>query len=164
MVKPSQIPPAGRELGAEERERLHSEMTSLVEQSHLFKSLDDDGRAEVLESGFVTAFHEGDRLIAQGQVGDRMFVVLSGTVRVHTDSPRGDVPLAELGRGACIGEVSVLTGHPRTATVIATTDVEAVVFAKHRVERVLTRYPKVRQLLEALVERRAHDAIEKIIG
>lgn len=163
-MKPSQIPPTGRELSDDERARLVVDMATLVEQSHLFKSLDDDGRSDVLESGFVTAFNQGDRLIVQGQVGDRMFVVLSGTVRITTDSPRGEVPLAELGRGACIGEVSVLTDHPRTATVVATTEVEAVVFAQHRIERVLNRYPKVRTLLEALVERRAQDTIEKIIG
>lgn len=157
--QPSIIPPGGRMLDDAERLALLDEMAQIVERSHLFKSLDDDARRRVLVSGFVCSFDVGDKILEEGNAGDTMYLVLSGTVRVTT----GNVHLADLGRDACIGEVSVLTGAPRTATVLALTDVTVVAFQRHRLERILLDYPKVRALLESLIEGRARDTVEKII-
>jgi len=139
-------------------------MTSFVDTSHLFKSLDAAGRGRVLECGYVTTFSEGDVIVRQDDPGDVMFLILEGKVKVETTTPGGVVKLAELGKSACVGEVALLTGEPRTATVTALTDLDAVAFARHRIERVLADYPKVAELLQTLVERRARDTIEKIIG
>ena len=139
-------------------------MTRIIDQSHLFKSLDPSGRESVLACGYVTTLPDGAVLIREGDAGDSMFLVMNGRVRVETQSASGRVHLAELGRGACVGEVSVLSGQPRTATVTAVGDVDAVAFAKHRIERVLAEYPKVREVLEKLVHHRARDTIEKILG
>lgn len=140
-------------------------MEAIVLGSHLFKSLDDAGRKSLLESGFVMHFEPGDVILREGDPGDTMFLVLEGTIRVATDaSPGVSVQLADLGRGACVGEVSVLTRGPRTATVIALTPVTTVTFARHRIERVLDEHPRVRALLEALIEGRAKATVDKIIG
>ncbi len=136
------------------------EMAAIVDTSHLFKSLDEEGRRRVLMSGFVCSFHEGDVILNEGDEGHAMYLLLNGTARVST----GKVHLAELTRGACIGEVSVLTGGVRTATVTAMTDVDLISFEAHRIERVLADYPKVRELLESIVEGRARQTVEKIIG
>jgi CRP-like cAMP-binding protein len=93
-----------------------------------------------------------------------MYLLMEGTVRVETRAPSGTVGLAELGRGACVGEVSVLTGAPRTATVTALTPVTAVTFARHRIHRLLDENPKVRAILETMVEGRARDTVEKILS
>lgn len=154
----------GRALRPEEQAALVEEMTAIVENSHLFKSLDPELRGELLESGYVTSYRASDLVFRQGDAGDLMMLIMNGRVRVETKTPGGTVQLAELGHGACIGEVSVLTGAPRTATVTALEDVDAVAFTKQRVERLLDRSPKVRQLLESLVDLRARDTIEKIIG
>jgi CRP-like cAMP-binding protein len=154
----------GRALRPEEQAALVEEMTAIVEHSHLFKSLDPIARGELLESGYVTSYSAGDVVFRQDDPGDVMLLVMRGRVRVETKTPGGTVQLAELGSGACIGEVSVLTGAPRTATVTALEDVDAVAFAKHRIERMLDASPKVRQLLQSLVDLRARDTIEKIIG
>lgn len=140
------------------------DMAAVIDGSHLFKSLDEEGRSRVLELGYVRAYDAGDVVIRQYDPGDAMYVVLNGKVRVETESAAGIVQLAELGRGACLGEVSVLTGQARTATVTALESVDAVAFAKHRIERVLADYPKVRHVLETIVESRARNTIEKIIG
>jgi CRP-like cAMP-binding protein len=161
---PSEIPPGGRELSPEERATALADMEALVRRSHLFKSLDEAGRESLLSSGYVVSFASGEELVRQDEPGDLMYIVLSGRVHIGTRAAAGDVGLAELGRGACIGEVAVLTGAPRTATVTALTDVDAMAFARHRIERVLDEYPKVRELLLTLVEHRARDTVEKIIG
>lgn len=164
MTRPSTIPSGGRYLSEAEYAALVEDMTVIIESSHLFKSLDEAGRTAVLECGYVQNFSAGDVLMSQGKAGAVMFLVMNGKVRVETEAPGRTVHLAELGRGACVGEVSVLTKGPRTATVTAVTDTDAVGFAANRIDRVLDAYPKVRAVLEKLVESRARDTIEKIIG
>ncbi len=139
-------------------------MEEIVVRSHLFKSLDEAGRRELLSSGFVMRFDPDDVVLREGDPGETMYLVMEGTVRVETRAPTGTVQLAELGRGACVGEGSVLTGSLRTATVTALTPVTAVVFARHRIQRILDASPKVRAVLEALVEGRARQTVEKLLG
>lgn len=139
-------------------------MADIIEKSHLFKSLTPEARREVLESGYVMSYGDGDVVMKQGDPGDTMYLIMRGKVRVETETPAGKVQLAELGRDACVGEVAVLTEQNRTATVTAIGDVDAVAFAKHRVMRVLDQHPKVREILESIVQARAEDTIEKIIG
>lgn len=162
--RPSTIPSGGRLLDTQEQAALERDMEQIVGRSHLFKSLDDAGRQHLLESGFVMRFDPGDVILREGDRGETMYLVTEGTVRVETQAPNGTLQLAELGRGACVGEVSVLTGSPRTATVTAITPVTAVTFARHRIQRLLDENPKVRAILDTLVEARARDTVEKLIA
>lgn len=162
--RPSFLPTGARILSPEEVAHLERDMAEIVAKSHLFKSLDEEARKGLLESAFVMQYDEGERLLREGDVGETMMLVMDGTVRVHTSGPQGDVQLAELGRGACVGEVAVLSGAPRTANVDAMTRVTAAVFAKHRIERVLDAHPRVRALLQALVEGRARQTLDRILG
>jgi CRP-like cAMP-binding protein len=160
---PTSIPPGTRRLDDSERRSLLDEMTEVVVSSHLFKSLDDAGRERLLTSGYVCSFDPDSMIIEQGTEGDLMFLVLDGKVRIDAMVSGGTLQLAELGRGACIGEVSVVGGGPRTATVRAASAVSCVAFPRHRIQEILDDYPKVRKVLQALVEGRARDTIEKIV-
>lgn len=164
MDQPSLIPPGGRPLDEVEREALVRELEEIVASSHLFKTLGAAGRERLINSGYVLSFAAGEVIIQQGDEGSAMYLVMSGRVRVETQGARGPVTLAELGRGACLGEVAVLTGGPRTATVIAIEPVQVCAFEKHRIERIVDDNPRVKQLLTAMIEGRARDAVEKIIG
>jgi CRP/FNR family transcriptional regulator, cyclic AMP receptor protein len=155
--------PARRALEAGERIALREDMAKQVLASHLFKSLDEEGREKLLDSCDVRRFAPNDVIMKQDEPGEEMFLILTGTVSVETKAAAGTVQLAELGRGACVGEVSVLTGGGRTATVTALTDVECATFQRPSIDQVLDLYPKVRELLDKMVEGRARDTIEKII-
>ncbi len=72
MTRPSTIPMDGRALTAAEQVALLDEMADIIQASHLFKSLDTDGRTEVLESGSVMTVNENDVVIKQGDVGEVM--------------------------------------------------------------------------------------------
>lgn len=162
--RPSVIPTGGRALSPEEIAAIDRDMEAIVGGSHLFKSLDDAGRRHLIESAFVMMYEPDDVILREGDPGDTMFLVMEGTVRVETHGAASNVHLAELGRGACVGEVAVITGSPRTATVTAVSAVTVAMLARHRVQRILDGAPKVRALLEALIEGRAKDTVEKIIG
>ena len=70
--------------------------------------------------------------------------------------------MATLGRGACFGEVALLTKQPRTATVVAMENCRLLRFNRKEIEEVLDAYPKVKKLLQAIVVGRAKDTIEKL--
>ena len=161
---PSVIPSGGRALEPAEQIHLEHDMEAIVLGSHLFKSLDETGRKDALQSAFVMRYDAGDIILREGDPGDTMFLVMEGTVRIETRTPSSSLQLAELGRGACVGEVSVLTGGPRTATVTAISDVTVATFARHRVQRIVDANPRVRALLEQLIEGRAKDTVGKLIG
>jgi CRP-like cAMP-binding protein len=95
-----------------------------------------------IEPGFVLA--------RQGAYGNEFFVVLSGTAKVERD---GEV-LAEVGPGDFQGEMSLLDGGTRTASVIATTPMTILVANHAEFNSLLESTPMVaRQMLPAIVAR-----------
>ncbi len=143
-------------------EELAAEMATLIQGSHLFKSLDEEGRRKALEGGTFRSFPTGHVILREGETGEEFYLVKSGTVRVTTQQGASAVHLANLQRGGFFGEVAVLSGQPRTATVTSLEPVECVVFDKALIDRLLTEYPKVRALLEATILGRARNTIERL--
>jgi CRP-like cAMP-binding protein len=92
----------------------------------------------------------GTRLIAEGEKGDRMFVILSGTARVS----RGGRKIAALGSGDVVGELALLSRSPRNATVDAETDLDVAEIGRAAFGRLLYAVPSFAQkLLEAMAIR-----------
>ena len=98
-------------------------MTSPLGHVALFKELPEPGLQMLAERGRPKHFATGEVIMRQGDVSDALHVITRGRVRVERDQP-GDTPLvlAELGAGDVIGEMGLLDGGPRSATVTATSD------------------------------------------
>jgi CRP-like cAMP-binding protein len=126
--------------------------------------LEKEDLTTLYEAGRLITFKAGEAIVREGDAGDEMFVIMTGAVRVVTGPPQAPVELAQLKRGAFFGEVSVLTGRPRTATVLAIEDVELIAFDKQALEPILRKYPRVRKLMQVVVEGRVRTAIEKSKG
>lgn len=137
---------------------------AFVERSHLFKGLEKEDLKVLYAAGRLLKVKAGQAIVSEGDAGDDMFVIMTGTVKVVTGLPKAPVELAQLKRGAFFGEVSVLTGRPRTATVLAIDDVELITFGKLALEPILRKYPRVRKLMQVVVEGRVRTAIEKSKG
>lgn len=92
----------------------------------------------------------GTRMLVEGQVGDQMLVLLSGSASVQ----RGGRKIATLSPGDVIGELGVLSRAPRNATVTTTTDAEVAVIGQRAINRLLADAPGfARKLLENLANR-----------
>lgn len=141
---------------------LSAEMATLIQNSHLFKSLDAGGREKALAGGTLRQANAGDVILREGETGDEFYLVKSGSVSVTTSMQGSLVHLATLQRGGFFGEVALLSGQPRTATVTALEPCELVVFDKALIERLLDEYPKVRAVLEAIILGRARNTIERL--
>ncbi len=137
--------------------------SAFVESSHLFKSLSQDGRRFLISKGRLFKFDGRKVICNEGEKGDRFYLIKSGNVQVTTirDSDRKKIELATLGRGAVFGEVALLTGQKRTATITALNTVETIAFMEKDIQTILKTFPKVKLLLNALLKSRAQKTIEK---
>lgn len=85
----------------------------------------------------------GATVVQEGTVGDRLFLIVRGTVRVERDGQQ----VAELWDGACFGERAVLDDAPRAATVVALEKTDLLALKRDAVERLTARWPEVREKL-----------------
>ena len=87
-------------------------------------------------------FPAGTFLISEGDFGDSMFAIVSGEASVTLHDARGDEHgVASIRPGEIVGEMSLLTGMRRRATVMARTDVAALEITKPALEEMFARAP-----------------------
>ena len=92
----------------------------LLRSLSMFRMLDADEVAALARSARPLALGPLERFAIQGTAGTSLFIVADGEVEVVVRRAQGpDMRVATLGRGEVIGEMSLLTGEPRTATVRA---------------------------------------------
>lgn len=107
-------------------------------------------------------FRPGQYIVRQGEKGDALHTILSGSVRIAMTSDRGaEATLTTLGVGNSIGELSLLDGEPRVADAIALTRTQTLVVGQEAFDRWLRERPGVAGgLLRGLAQRvRRTDAI-----
>lgn len=132
--------------------------------SALFASFREQALEQILTSTSLRSYQEGDIIVTEGEIGSSLFLIVSGEVKVFTRGERGEhLALAELGAGDFFGEVSLLTGKPRTATITAKSAVLAIELSKSDVDRISEQHPEVRSVLEDFYQRRAHETVEAVI-
>jgi CRP-like cAMP-binding protein len=103
----------------------------------------------------------GQMLFRQGDVGDAAYVVLSGKAEVMVDSPSGQIKVAEVDPNSIVGEIAILCNVSRTATVRATTAVEALRIRKDHFLRLLAEYPEMTvEIMRVLADRLSHTTAE----
>jgi CRP-like cAMP-binding protein len=100
------------------------------------------------------SFDAGEVIIRQGEVGDKFYIIESGTVDIIGE--KQGVPFREviLASGDFFGEVALLTGAPRNATVIARDDVEVFTLAKEHFDQALRRSKTLEERLREVLYRR----------
>ncbi len=132
--------------------------------SSLFASFKREALVEVLASTEVRSYAAGDIIVTEGEPGSSLFLIVSGVVKVFTRTDDGiNLQLAELGLGDFFGEVSLLTGKPRTATITAHTDVTAIELDRTDFETIVKNHPEARTTLEDFYKLRAEKTVEAVI-
>jgi cAMP-dependent protein kinase regulator len=135
-----------------------------LQSSTLFSSFEREALVEIVASTELRAYDEGDIIVTEGEPGSSLFLIVGGTVKVFTRSDDGgNLKLAELGPGDFFGEVSLLSGKPRTATITARTKITAIELDRASVDRIAEIHPEVMKVLEDFCERRAKDAVEAVM-
>jgi small-conductance mechanosensitive channel/CRP-like cAMP-binding protein len=126
-----------------------------ISRQPFFQLLDTAQMDRVLTEARFLRFGRGEKVIQQGAEGDSMFIILSGDAEVYVSAAGQDRHVATLRGGDYLGEMSLLTGEPRSATVIARSDCEMWEIAKPVVAELLQENQAlVQRLGEMLAKRR----------
>jgi predicted acylesterase/phospholipase RssA/CRP-like cAMP-binding protein len=131
--------------------------TASLSLSPLFQGIDGAALHGLLGDLDWLILAGGEMLFCAGDAGDSMYIVLSGRLRVIAE--RGDGSreiLREIGRGESVGELALLTGAPRSATVLAIRDTELVRVSQSAFEHVVKGHPPTfRRLAAAIADRQS---------
>ena len=135
---------------------------SALERTPLFAGLDRGHLDDVLAVGRRVSFEPGQAIVERGDPGDAMYIMLGGAAEVDVGGR-----FHRLERGAFFGEMAVLAGKPREATVKAVEPVEALRIAADDFQAFLAANPQVAVgMLKSLVERlrEVQDRLDTWIG
>ena len=120
----------------EQYEKNAAQIQHRLQNLPFFGDLSKQSLPLLIENGRLTHFMKGARLIIQGTTGYELFVLLEGTVQVRRREESGHIrTLAELQSPTVFGETAVLTDTKRTADVVATTKIKALVINKSTLDR-----------------------------
>ncbi len=93
--------------------------TAFLNDSPLFRNLDETERAQILIIGQVRAYDPDQVIFKEGDAGDGLFIVVKGSVRISKQSATGEEALAILESHAFFGEMALIDFSPRAADAIA---------------------------------------------
>ena len=128
----------------------------------IFHGIPLDGLTRLTERGQRRLFPAGSQIMRQGEPGESLYVIMGGVVRVEREHPAitQSLVLAELGAGEVVGEMALLDGDPRSATVTALENTETLEISAADLAETILRYPEVSTALLRLLSRRLRNTNE----
>src|SRR3954469_21321188 len=128
----------------------------------LFTMLSEDEMSEIAERLQYAPFARGDVITKQGNIPHWLYIVAFGEVEVRYEPPHGaPQTISTLRSGQFFGEMALLTGETRTATVVALTDVECYRLDGKSFQGLLLRRPEIAEAMARVINTRKPD-LEKI--
>jgi len=134
-----------------ERARIASVLNALA----LMEPLPEDSRAVLVARAAVRRYGPGEVVVRKGDQSQEMFVVEAGSLAVEVPRDGGAAAeVAQLGPGECFGEMGLMTGEVRSATVRAKTRCDLVVLDHDAFHDVLAAHPEVVERMGGLLAAR----------
>lgn len=137
-------------------ERDAEAILAILKRTDLFSSLDDEEFRRLAGRTRVKVYGAGEVVVRQDEEGDSLFIVKRGSVNVRIDGAL----VGSLGAGEIFGEMSLLTGERRKATVVADGEVRMVEISKGDIEPLIKADPKLLDGLSAILAEREGRNIE----
>jgi CRP-like cAMP-binding protein len=106
---------------------------------HLFSACSKKELRAVAKASDEITLPAGKTLCEQGAIGREAFVIVSGTAEVRRNKRK----VATLGPGACVGELALLDHKPRTASVVAATDLTVLVIGTREFSGIVDEIPSI---------------------
>lgn len=125
----------------------------VVGNPRVFSSLPPELLEPILDAGVERVYEEGEAIMRTGEAGDAMVLVLEGTAMIERAGRK--VPVAP---GELVGEIAVLDGGPRTATVVAESRVRSLEITRDDLMRVLAADPQAATALIAVLASRFRES------
>ncbi len=124
--------------------------------SPLFRDFSVDEMVAVIAGLKLLSFERGDVILREGEPGASLYTLTSGRVRAFKREPATgkQKPLGDLAEGAFFGEVSILTGRPRTASVVALSRCEMLELDRSTLDEITKTHPHVWDVLREFAAQR----------
>ena len=120
-----------------------AEIARILAPHPIFARFDRESLLAVAAEFCVVRYECGAALMREGEPGNFAAVILEGEADVYVSLPTGPVQMATVGPGRVIGELGVFADMPRTATVIARSDVVAARIEQRSLMRLSAEYPSI---------------------
>jgi small-conductance mechanosensitive channel/CRP-like cAMP-binding protein len=138
-------------------------VAAAVESSALFAPLSQEERRRLAEGARFVRFTQGETVVHEGDTTSSMFLIANGRagVSIHADSG-GSRGVASLDAGQAFGEISLLTGEPRLASVRALTELQLVEIDKATLAPILEANPSLVEKLEEIIIARRQQTADRL--
>lgn len=145
---------------AESEDRDNAPM--LLSDVEVFEPFGSAEKAQICRTLKRRHLEEDETVVEQGEAGDSLFIVAEGALRVEIALDDGNkIEVARLGVGDFFGEMALLTGEPRAATISAITRCVVLEIDRENVLPVIKAYPDIAEDLSQILTRRTIDNLRK---
>jgi len=141
------------------------DLRALLENMEIFRPLDSVDLEDVVKAMERQKLAEGQVLFRQDDTGDSLFVLIEGLLDVRVNTDGQEKRIARILPGECLGEMSLLTGEKRSATISAATESVVYKIGKQPISFIMERRPALLESLsEILARRRVTHGLEGAAG
>ena len=128
----------------------------------LFAAFSKDEFAAIVDKLEPVEFMAGERIIVEGDEGDAMYLISRGGGKVVKEVEGQELVLDNLAEGEFFGEMSLLVGGPRSASVFAMADTEVLRLKSSDLFEIMKKYPRIESILEEFYEKRSKATRQKM--
>ncbi|HOW54588.1 MAG TPA: cyclic nucleotide-binding domain-containing protein, partial [Syntrophorhabdaceae bacterium] len=135
---------------------LRTDRIASLKNAEIFREIPDEKLAKFSSRFQERTYPPNTAIIREGTYGDTMFIIISGRVDILKRDPNGDfdVSIAALNSGACFGEMALISGNPRSATVVTAAHTKVLVLKKKDFDLLLNEYHSMSISLSRIVAER----------
>ncbi|MDG2270007.1 MAG: cyclic nucleotide-binding domain-containing protein, partial [Alphaproteobacteria bacterium] len=137
------------------REGMDREAVARAIQAHLVPELDRASIDDIAAAATIHNWPKSKVLFSEGEEGDSLHLIRRGSVLVRKEIGGRDVVLNYVAAGNYVGEMALVSGEPRNATVAAAADCETIRIERDDFERLMDRHPDLRVQIEGVRAARA---------
>jgi small-conductance mechanosensitive channel len=142
--------------------RLEGLREELLGELDLLRPFSSNERRAIADAATEHSFGIGEAICVEGREGETFYIVVSGRVSVRVGQPPREV--ATLSRGQYFGEMSLLTGAPRVATVVAIDDTSVLEFGRAEFQKFFAQKPELKEQMAAFLARRRAELASEVAG
>ena len=130
-------------------------------RSALFGHFSEPELLALIRGFRLQTYQPGEILVTEGEPGDSLFVIASGSVRVYVTDPTGrSKQVRTHSQGEFFGEISLLSGQPRSATITCATPCEILELDRRTLNNIAASSPEVPGIIETYYQRRVNSPEE----
>lgn len=135
----------------------------MLENIALFAFLSPEARAKIESGAHILSFAKGTLLVSQGELTDSLYMVLSGKLKVFNSNEDGrEVLLNHIGPGEAFGELALLDGEPRSASVITLENSRIALLSRQSFMECLRQNPDIAFELLQLMSKRVRNLTDRV--